>query len=315
MAYYITGDCHANFEKLIYFSRFNKKLTENDVIILLGDVGLNYFGKEKDHVNKQILADFPNYFLCIHGNHEERPFNIPSYRMKKWHGGSVYYEKEFPNLLFAKDGEVYDFDGKKAIAIGGAYSRDKEYRILSGLPWFPDEQPDEIIKKQVESKLAEMKWKVDYVFSHTCPLLYRPRQTHLRGIDQSTEEWMDEIAKELSYSKWYFGHYHDNIQYIDAELLYEEIKELGAADYLQKLGRPKYRLGEEVYFTYGKKDQQEGYGTISFIDSYGTFGQEKEVSYDIMGIDSISPDVRTLFKHIKESEIQSIEEMETSERL
>ena len=126
---------------------------------------------------------------------------------------------------------------------------------------------------------------------------------------------MDEIAKELSYSKWYFGHYHDNIQYIDAELLYEEIKELGAADYLQKLGRPKYRLGEEVYFTYGKKDQQEGYGTISFIDSYGTFGQEKEVSYDIMGIDSISPDVRTLFKHIKESEIQSIEEMETGERL
>ena len=123
MAYYITGDCHANFDKLIYFSRFNRKLTENDVIILLGDVGLNYFGKEKDNVNKQILADFPNYFLCIHGNHEERPFNIPSYRMKKWHGGSVYYETEFPNLLFAKDGEVYDFDGKKAIVIGGAYSR------------------------------------------------------------------------------------------------------------------------------------------------------------------------------------------------
>ena len=136
MAYYITGDGHANFDKLIYFSRFNRKLTENDVIILLGDVGLNYFGKEKDNVNKQILADFPNYFLCIHGNHEERPFNIPSYRMKKWHGGSVYYETEFPNLLFAKDGEVYDFDGKKAIVIGGAYSRDKEYRILSGLHGF-----------------------------------------------------------------------------------------------------------------------------------------------------------------------------------
>lgn len=93
-------------------------------------------------------------------------------------------------MLIAKDGEVYDFDGKKAIVIGGAYSRDKEYRILSGLPWFPDEQPDEVIKKQVKSKLAELRWRVDYVFSHTCPLLYRPRQTHLRGIDQSTEEWM-----------------------------------------------------------------------------------------------------------------------------
>lgn len=33
MAYYITGDCHANFEKLIWLARFNKKLGKEDVII------------------------------------------------------------------------------------------------------------------------------------------------------------------------------------------------------------------------------------------------------------------------------------------
>ena len=43
--------------------------------------------------------------------------------MKNWHDGVVYYEPEFPNILFAKDGEIYDFDGKKALVIGGAYSR------------------------------------------------------------------------------------------------------------------------------------------------------------------------------------------------
>ena len=53
---------------------------------------------------------------------------------------------------------------------------------------------------------------------------------------------MDEIAKKLDYSQWYFGHNHDNIQYIDAQLLYEEIKELGEADSVQKVGRPKYRV-------------------------------------------------------------------------
>lgn len=100
-------------------------------------------------------------------------------------------------------------------------------------------------------------------------------------IDRSTEEWLDSIAKKLQYTKWYFGHYHDNIQYADAELLYEGIKELGKEDYLQKLGRPKYRVGEKVYFLYGK--EQEGYGTISVVDGYGTFGQAREVSYDIMG--------------------------------
>ena len=149
MAYYITGDCHANFEKLIWLARFNKELGKEDVIILLGDVGLNYFGADKDRENKKILADFPNYFLCIHGNHEERPYHIQTYRTQIW----------------------------------------------------------------------------------------------------------------LDYSKWYFGHYHDNIQYTDAQLLYEEIKELGEADSVQKVGRPRYRVGEMVYFTFGKEDAREGYET------------------------------------------------------
>lgn len=34
MAYYITGDCHAHFEKLIWLARFNKELGKEDVIIL-----------------------------------------------------------------------------------------------------------------------------------------------------------------------------------------------------------------------------------------------------------------------------------------
>ena len=313
MGYYITGDCHAHFDKLIWLARFNKKLGKEDVIILLGDVGLNYFGADKDRENKKILADFPNYFLCIHGNHEERPYHIQTYRTQIWRGGEVYYEPEFPNILFAKDGEIYDFDGKKAIAIGGAYRRDKEYRLLTGLPWFQDEQPDDKVKSQVENRLNEVDWKVDYVFSHTCPLVYRPNRRNeecQEKIDLSTEEWRDKIAKKLDYSQWYFGHYHDNIQYMDAQLLYEEIKELGEPDSVQKVGRPRYRVGETVYFTYGKENAREGYGTVEWVDDYGTLGQEKEVPYDIVGIPCELPGEKTLFKHIRESKIQSIDEME-----
>ena len=40
----------------------------------------------------------------------------------------VYYEEEFPSILFAKDGEVYDFNEKSVIVIGRAYSVDKYYR-------------------------------------------------------------------------------------------------------------------------------------------------------------------------------------------
>ena len=97
---------------------------------------------------------------------------------------------------------------------------------------------------------------------------------------------------------------------MDAQLLYEEIKELGEPDSVQKVGRPRYRVGETVYFTYGKEDAREGYGTVEWVDDYGTLGQEKEVSYDIVGIPCELPREKTLFKHIRESKIQSIDEME-----
>lgn len=59
--------------------------------------------------------------------------------------------REIENLLFAKDGEIYNFNGKKVMPVGGAYSIDKYYRIRNGLSWFETEQPDEAIKEYVES--------------------------------------------------------------------------------------------------------------------------------------------------------------------
>ena len=65
MAYYITGDCHAHFEKLIWLARFNKELGKEDVIILLGDVGLNYFGADKDRETKKYSRIFRTIF-CVY---------------------------------------------------------------------------------------------------------------------------------------------------------------------------------------------------------------------------------------------------------
>ena len=110
----------------------------------------------------------------------------------------MYKESTYPNLLFAKDGEIYDLDGHKAIAIGGAYSVDKYYRLASGGHWWPDEQPSDEIKRRVEEKLASVSWRVDIVMSHTCPDKYIPVEALLPGInqdfvDRSTEKWLDTI--------------------------------------------------------------------------------------------------------------------------
>ena len=83
----------------------------------------------------------------------------------------------------------------------------------------------------------------------------------------------------------------------------KEQKRLEKEDYIQQLGKPKYKVGEEVCFVYGKDRDQEAKGRICIIDAYGTWEQQEEVSYDILGSRSEEADRRVLFKHIRESEI------------
>ena len=79
-------------------------------------------------------------------------------------------EEQYPNILFAKDGEIYNFHGKKVMPLGGAYSVDKYYRLRHGLQWFESEQPDEDIKAYVEAQLDKVNWSIDVVLSHTVPI-------------------------------------------------------------------------------------------------------------------------------------------------
>ena len=107
---YITGDTHGQFGRIETFcERFGT--SREDILIILGDAGINFSGWNRDCVKKRFLESLPVTLFCIHGNHEQRPQTIGSYREKQWHGGTVYYEEEYPNLLFAKDGEVFELDG------------------------------------------------------------------------------------------------------------------------------------------------------------------------------------------------------------
>ncbi|GAA4077099.1 metallophosphoesterase [Amphibacillus indicireducens] len=197
----------------------------------MGDVGVNYYLDANDDQLKEELSQLPITFFCIHGNHEERSYNISTYEEKQWRGGLVFYEEEYPNLLFAEDGEIYDFDGKKAIVIGGAYSVDKFYRLRNGLPWFDSEQPDQRTKSIVEAKLDKESWEVDIVLTHTGPLKYLPTDEFLSSIDQgtvdqSTEIWLDELEEKISYKQWFFGHFHTDRLDGDIVILFNEIMEL-----------------------------------------------------------------------------------------
>lgn len=227
---YITGDIHGDVQHIRdAIAKYN--ITENDIIVILGDVGMNYYGRHGDRQRKKKLNKLRVPILCIHGNHEMRPFTIPSYFETTWHGGAVYEESEFPFLHFAKDGEIYTLDGIQCIAIGGAYSVDKWLRLQFDMGWFADEQPSELIKEDVERKLAEVNWSIDVVFSHTCPLKYEPIEVFLPQVDQSTvdkstEQWLDEIEGKLQYDRWFCGHWHTDKHIDRIHFLYHDVEYL-----------------------------------------------------------------------------------------
>ena len=79
----------------------------------------------------------------------------------------MYYEEEYPNILFAKDGEVYDFNNHKVLVIGGAYSVDKYFRLVRGYNWYESEQPNDKTKSKVRKVLNNLDNKIDIILSHT----------------------------------------------------------------------------------------------------------------------------------------------------
>ena len=85
---YITGDTHGNFNRIKNFCARNNT-TKNDILIILGDAGINYDLDGKDEYLKYQLNKLPITLFCIHGNHEERPENISSYIEIELFGGKV----------------------------------------------------------------------------------------------------------------------------------------------------------------------------------------------------------------------------------
>lgn len=226
----LTGDTHREFDRIFEFCE-EYETTLEDIIVILGDAGINYHLDLSDEQLKEELSELNATLFMVHGNHEERPYNISNYEEMLWHGGVVYYEEEYPNLLFANDGEIFDFNGEKALVIGGAYSVDKNYRLSGGMPWFESEQPDDYIKTYVESQLDKADWKVDYVFSHTVPSSYMPREAFLPNtnsslVDNSTEDWLEIIEKKLNYKRWFAGHFHIDCSMDRIQILHEDFLEL-----------------------------------------------------------------------------------------
>lgn len=232
---FLTGDTHGVFTRLKTFCDTIDTSTD-DIMIILGDVGLNYYLDKRDDNKKEYLSKLPLTFLCLHGNHEERAWKIDTYQPKfivtDAFSGTVWVEEKYPNIWFLNDIEEFKLYDKNVLAISGAYSIDKHYRTLMGYKWFPSEQIGRVVMDKYLSDLDKTKTpKFDVVLTHTCPYDYRPIEAFLPNIDQNhvdsrTERFLNDIEHKIDYDDWYCGHFHIDKSVDKIQFLFQSIVQL-----------------------------------------------------------------------------------------
>ena len=245
--FYITGDKHRHFERVKDFCRV-MNTRRKDVLIILGDAGFNYYDDKRDDELKREISELNITLFCLHGNKENRPQNVGTYGIRSFCGGKVYYEPKYPNIYFAIDGEIYTFEGKKYMVVGGAHSVDKLRCLEEGLPYWDDEMPDDETKMRVETRLEKNENGIYGMLTHTCPIDYLPTEMFMStrqnaaikrkprkakskklfkpDIDRSTEIWLGELEKKIDYKIWFCGHYHVDKQIDKIHMMHKEIRPL-----------------------------------------------------------------------------------------
>jgi len=210
MMIYLAGDIHGKLEiyKVTDFFEVEsakRELTEEDYLILLGDVGLCWDGDREDAYVKEALEALPVTTLWIDGNHENFDL-IDALPVTNWHGGKVQYIGK--KIIHLMRGYVYDICGRSFFAFGGGFSIDKIYR-REGISWWAREMPSEEEHERGRENLARVENQVDYIITHTAPrdiaTLLVPR---LYPGEESLQYYFQELAETVDFEKWYFGHWH-----------------------------------------------------------------------------------------------------------
>lgn len=240
MNVFICGDLHGDINPIRNFYNNHIKNTERESeenwIILLGDVGAQYYFDYRDKNFKKNLSKYPFKYFCIRGNHEERASIVAKQNSEDWEEVEVFEgqclrERKFPNIYYAADeGGIYNINGRKCLVIPGAYSVDKHHRLMMGWSWFAQEQLS--AQEMAALEAISRGYEFDFVFSHTCPLDWEPTDLFLGFIDQSSvdksmEIWMNRLKDNIDWKHWCFAHYHaDRLERPHVEIFYKEVEPL-----------------------------------------------------------------------------------------
>jgi len=199
---HIVGDLHGHKHSLRNAWQAGW-ITNDDLVICLGDVGINYGTHSNRRGERKSFAKFPFQFLFIYGNHEQRPEEKLNYQLTQVEIGEVYMDAEFPNQWFAVDGAAYQLGIYSFLTVGGATSIDK-HRREAYKSWWPTEN---IRAADIYKALDHDTSHFSFILTHTCPESLIPFADKYNNPD---EKLLDVLREQLTWDYWFCGHWHIN---------------------------------------------------------------------------------------------------------
>lgn len=220
---FVTGDTHG-MQDIIKIKQAceNNILSEHDYIIIAGDFG-GIWDKSTFFQNLSFYSRLKCTILFVDGNHENFD-ELNNFPVETWKGGKVH--RITMNLIHLIRGEIYDIDGISILAIGGAESTDKIYRVPR-ISWWEEESISEADIASALSNLKIRKNNVDYIITHTCAEKHINKCMRERRPDhysQNSEKMLNTINLVCNYKKWFFGHWHLDMDVSDkVRAIYNDI--------------------------------------------------------------------------------------------
>ena len=193
---YFLSDLHGN-RNFGGVDEYCKLAGTDDLLIILGDVGLNFENTENNRRFDSYFGSLRKNIAFIDGNHENFGY-LNSFPEEQWNGGTI--GRLTDNIVYLKRGNIYNIDGKSFFTFGGCKSSDKWKDM--GL-WYEGEEPADNELEFAYANLEKHGFAVDYILTH------KYEQSPDRGtVSAKLKELTEFIEKNVKYKKWYAGHWH-----------------------------------------------------------------------------------------------------------
>lgn len=232
---FVTGDTHADFHR---FNRkrfpIQKQLTRNDIVIICGDFGGVWADTDEERYWLDWLSK-KRFTICfVDGNHESFDRLNNEFDVVDFHGGKAHKIRD--NVYHLMRGHIFDFEGKKFFAFGGASSHDIQDGILdrndfesdkdfkktikaywfwhkmfriNHVSWWKEELPSQEEMDFGLKTLEEHGYEVDYVITHSLPQEINSL-LGFRDPDTITLYFNGLLRNGLKFKQWFAGHLHIN---------------------------------------------------------------------------------------------------------